>query len=59
MLGIKIIKSFHNEKNIWITFLNSCKEYTKKQVEYTKPLIQETTPYEDKLEAARQEIIER
>ena len=31
--AIKIIKSFSNEENIYRSFLNSCKEYTKKQIQ--------------------------
>ena len=34
--GIKIVKSFGNEKNTWEVFLNSCKAYTKKQLQLVK-----------------------
>ena len=31
--GIKIIKAFGNETNIWKSFLESCKSYTYKQIQ--------------------------
>jgi len=34
--GIKIVKSFGNEENTWEVFLNSCKAYTKKQLQLVK-----------------------
>ncbi len=34
--GIKIIKAFGNEMNIWKSFLNSCKSYTQKQIQLVK-----------------------
>ena len=34
--GIKIIKSFSNEKNALEVFMNSCKSYTKRQLELVK-----------------------
>ena len=34
--GIKIVKSFGNEENTWEAFLNSCKAYTKKQLQLVK-----------------------
>jgi ATP-binding cassette, subfamily B, multidrug efflux pump len=34
--GIKIIKSFVNQANTWKVFLESCKEYTKKQIQLVK-----------------------
>ena len=34
--GIKLIKSFVNEANTWKAFLESCKEYTKKQIQLVK-----------------------
>ena len=34
--GIKIIKSFSNEKNALELFMNSCKSYTKRQLELVK-----------------------
>lgn len=34
--GIKIIKSFNNEKNSWLMFLSACKQYTSKQINLVK-----------------------
>ena len=34
--GIKIIKSFNNEKNSWLIFLDACKQYTSKQINLVK-----------------------
>ncbi len=34
--GINIVKSFGNEENTWEVFLNSCKAYTKKQLQLVK-----------------------
>ncbi len=34
--AIKIVKSFGNEENTWEVFLNSCKAYTKKQLQLVK-----------------------
>ena len=34
--GIKITKSFNNEQNAWRIFVDSCKEYTKKQLYLVK-----------------------
>ncbi len=35
-LGIKIIKAFRNEVDIWKVFLASCNKYTKKQIQLVK-----------------------
>ncbi len=34
--GVKIIKAFSNEKNVFQVFFNSCKQYTKRQLQLVK-----------------------